>query len=91
MIFAHINGQILAYVKSFPHCFYKKKTPTLPVLTHLLSGTLFRINMIIKEKKVPLLKKGTILCNSTPGALFRYPFFLSVGRYPSIVWWVLET
>ncbi len=34
--------------------------------------------MIIKEKKSAPLKKGIILCNSTPGVLFRYPFFLSV-------------
>ena len=31
--------------------------------------------MIIKEKRVPLWKKGTICSNSSPGALFWYPFF----------------
>ncbi len=29
----------------------------------------------VKEKRVPLLKKGTIWSNSTPGAPFWYPFF----------------
>ncbi len=37
--------------------------------------------MIIKEKSTPL-KKGAICNNGTTGALFRYPFFLSVYTDP---------
>ena len=50
-------------------------------------GTLFSINMITKETRVPLWKKGTICSNSTQGELFWYPFFsecLQLERFSAL-------
>ncbi len=42
------------------------------------------INMIIREKRVPLWKKRIICSNSTPEAPFWYPFFSECSHIPTI-------
>ncbi len=45
-------------------------------------GAFFLTNMIIKEKKDLSEKKGAVCSNSTPGVLFRYPFFCECAYAP---------